>query len=253
VDRLRRADGTECDPAGFRAWLFDLDGVLTRTADAHAAAWKATFDPFLDQEGRVPAFDLVADYLAYVDGRPRADGVRAFLAARGIELPEGGPEDPSGSRTVAGLAASKNARFREVLARDGVATFDATVAVVRGLRARGVATAVVSASANTRTVLAAAGIADLFDACVDGVVVDELHLAGKPAPDSYLEAARLVGVTPDEAVMVEDALVGVEAGRAGGFGLVVGIDHGGQAADLVAHGADVVVGDLGELFGPLPG
>jgi len=247
---MRRADGTEFDPAGFRAWLFDLDGVLTRTADVHAAAWKATFDPFLDHEGLSPAFDLVGDYLTYVDGRPRADGVRAFLRARGIELPEGDPGDPPGAWTVAGIAASKNARFREVLARDGVAVFDGTLAVVRGLRARGVATAVVSASANTRSVLAAAGIADLFDGCVDGVVVDEQHLAGKPAPDSYLEAARLVGVAPGDAAMVEDALVGVEAGRAGGFGLVVGVDHGGQGGALIAHGADVVVGDLGELFDP---
>ena len=244
---MRRADGTRIDPEGFGAWLFDLDGVLTRTAEVHAAAWKATFDPILDAEGVSPPFDPVADYLAHVDGRPRGDGVREFLRSRGISVPEGGPDDPPGARTVAGIGASKDQRFRDVLAEDGVGVFDGALTLVRGLRAAGVATAVVSASENTRLVLDRAGIADLFDACVDGVVVKERHLAGKPAPDSYLEGARILGVAPADSAMVEDALVGVEAGRAGGFGLVVGVDHSGHAADLLAHGADVVITDLGEL------
>ncbi len=247
---MKRADGTEILLAGFRAWLFDLDGVLTRTAKVHAAAWKQTFDRFLDIEGLTPPFDPIGDYLAYVDGRPRADGVRQFLASRGLEIPEGEPGDPPDARTVAGLAASKDARFKEAVARDGVETFDGNIAVVRDLRAVGVATAVVSASENTRAVLASAGIADLFDVCIDGIEVESRHLAGKPAPDSYLEAARLLDAAPGEAVMVEDALVGVEAGRAGGFGLVVGIDHTGQGAELLAHGADIVVTDLGQLTGP---
>jgi beta-phosphoglucomutase family hydrolase len=250
---MKRADGTEFDPAGFRAWLFDLDGVLTQTAKVHAAAWKATFDRFLDAEGLTPSFDPLADYLDYVDGRPRDDGVRQFLASRGLEIPEGEPDDPPGARTVAGLAASKDARFMEALERDGVDVFARNITVVRSLRARGVATAVVSASRNTRVVLARAGIADLFDVCMDGLEVEKRHLAGKPAPDSYLEAAKLLDVAPGEAAMVEDALVGVEAGRAGGFGLVVGIDNGDRRAALLAHGADVVVADLGELMDPVGG
>ena len=247
---MRRADGTEVDLAGFRAWLFDLDGVITRTADVHAAAWKATFDNFLAAKGLTPPFDPVDDYLAYVDGRPRADGVRRFLASRGIELPEGKPGDPPDAWTVAGISASKDARFQEALARGGVEAYEGTLAVVRELRAGGVATAVVSASNNTRAVLASSGIADLFDVCIDGIAVEEHRLAGKPAPDSYLEAANLLSVVPGDAVMVEDALVGVEAGRAGGFGLVVGVDHTGHGAELVLHGADVVVTDLRELLDP---
>jgi beta-phosphoglucomutase family hydrolase len=245
---MKRADGTEFDPAGFRAWLFDLDGVLTQTAKVHAAAWKTTFDRFLDGEGLTPPFDPISDYLDYVDGRPREEGVRQFLASRNIEIPEGSPGDPLDARTVAGLAESKDARFKEALVRDGVEVFDGNITVVRQLRARGVATAVVSASKNTRAVLASAGIADLFDVCIDGLEVEKRHLAGKPAPDSYLEAAMLLNVAPGAAVMVEDALVGVEAGRAGGFGLVVGIDHGNRRAELLAHGADVVVTNLVELM-----
>ncbi len=250
---MRCANGTEVDPAGFRAWLFDLDGVLTRTADVHADAWKATFDPVLDAGGLAPPFDPVGDYFAYVDGRPRADGVRRFLASRGLEIPEGEPGDQPDALTVAGIAASKDARFLEALARDGVEVLDGALSLLGQLRARGVATAVVSASENTRAVLASAGIADLIDVCVDGIAVRERHLAGKPAPDSYLEAAKLLDVVPGDAVIVEDALVGMEAGRAGGFGLVVGIDHRGHSADLFAHGADVVVTGLDQLMGPETG
>lgn len=244
---VRRAGGDLVDPDRFRAWLFDLDGVLTRTAEVHAAAWKATLDPVLAAGGVSPPFDIATDYLAYVDGRGREDGVRTALAARGIELPEGGPDDPPDARTVAAVATAKDARFRRSLAAEGVGVFDGSLALVRHLRSRGVATAVVSASRNARAVLDAAGITDLFDARVDGSVVAGRHLAGKPAPDSFLEAARLLGVPAADAVVVEDALVGVEAGRAGGFGLVVGVDRTGQAAELYAHGADVVVADLAEL------
>ena len=241
------------DPGSYRAWLFDLDGVLTRTADVHAAAWRAAFDRFLDAEGVAPGFDPVDDYLRFVDGKPRADGVRGFLASRSIVLPDGAEGDPPTARTVAGIAGSKNELFRATLARDGVARFDGAVAFVRSLRAAGIATAVVSASENTRAVLGAAGITDLFDVCVDGTVVRDHHLAGKPAPDSYLEAARQLAVAPAEAAMVEDALVGVEAGRSGGFALVVGIGEDGHRADLLAHGADVVVADLADLADPAEG
>jgi beta-phosphoglucomutase family hydrolase len=236
------------DPDVCRAWLFDLDGVLTRTADVHAAAWKAVFDEFLATEGASAGFDPVDDYLRYVDGRPRADGVRTFLASRGIVLPEGDPDDPAGLRTVAGIADAKNRRVLEILESRGVAVYDGAVELVRSLRARGVRTAVVSASENTPAVLRAAGIDGLFDACVDGSVVRERHLAGKPAPDSYLEAARVLGVDPSLSAVVEDARAGVEAGRAGHFGLVVGVDHTGQADELRSHGADIVVGDLAELL-----
>lgn len=231
-----------------RAWLFDLDGVLTRTADVHASAWKEVFDRFLADEGWTPPFDPVDDYLRYVDGKLRADGVRSFLASRGLAVPEGDASDPPTARTVAGVGAAKNRVFLEILEHRGVAVFDGSVALVRALRARGTPTAVVSASENTRAVLLAAGIADLFDACVDGVVVSRKHLAGKPAPDSYLEAARELGVDPGRAAMVEDALAGVEAGRAGHFGLVVGVDRADHADELRDHGADVVVADLADLL-----
>jgi beta-phosphoglucomutase family hydrolase len=237
-------------PTDYSAWLFDLDGVLTRTAEVHAAAWAEAFDRFLDAEGTGPRFDPADDYLRYVDGKPRADGVRSFLASRGIELPDGEPSDPPTAHTVAGIASAKNRLFREILDRRGVSVFDGAVSFVRALREQGVPTAVVSSSENTRAVVDAAGIAELFDVCVDGVVVRNRHLAGKPAPDSYLEAARELGVDPARTAMVEDALAGVEAGRAGGFGLVVGVDHAGRADELRRHGADVVVGDLAELPRP---
>lgn len=242
--------GPDLEPAHYAAWLFDLDGVLTRTADVHATAWKAAFDRFLASDGATPEFDLATDYFRYVDGRPRADGVRGFLASRGIELPEGSASDPPTARTVAGIATAKNELFREALATDGVARFDASVEFVRDVRAAGIATAVVSASENTRAVLDAAGIAELFDVCVDGVLVRARRLAGKPAPDSYLEAARELSVAPGSSAMVEDALAGVAAGRAGGFGLVVGIGTGPHRDELLGHGADVVVADLGELPHP---
>jgi beta-phosphoglucomutase family hydrolase len=246
------------NPKDCRAWLFDLDGVLTRTADVHAAAWKSAFDEFLStftSSARDPSapsaeFDQVDDYLVYVDGRPRADGVRTFLASRGIALPEGGADDPPTAHTVMGIANAKNKLLQEILESRGVAVYDGAVELVGCLRSRGVPTAVVSASENTPAVLRAAGIIDLFDACVDGTVVKRRHLAGKPAPDSYLEAATMLGVDPSLSAIVEDALAGVEAGRAGRFGLVVGVAHSGQADELRSHGADLVVSDLAEL---LPG
>ncbi|WP_267243395.1 HAD family hydrolase [Streptomyces sp. PR69] len=240
-------------PDHVRICLFDLDGVLTRTAAVHAAAWKEMFDAYLreraDREGAVfTPFDAVHDYDAYVDGRPRADGVRTFLASRGIELPEGTPDDPPGAETVNGLGSRKNALVLRKIRQEGVEAYDGSVAYVRAVRDAGLRRAVVSSSANCRDVLAAAGIEDLFDERIDGIVARERRLRGKPAPDTYLAAARALGGEPRAAAVFEDALAGVAAGRAGGFGLVVGVDRTGQADELRAHGADVVVRDLAELM-----
>jgi beta-phosphoglucomutase family hydrolase len=237
-----------------------MDGVLTKTALVHAEAWKEAFDAFLLEETKrtgttYAPFDPESDYERYVDGEPREDGVRNFLAARGIKLPEGDEGDPPGARTVEGVGNRKNELVLEVMRTKGVAVYDGAVALVKRLRHLGVKVAVVSASENTKAALTTAGIIDLFDAFVDGHVVKDLHLAGKPAPDSYLQGAKELGVEPRHAVVVEDALAGVEAGRAGHFALVVGVDNhdvaGGHAyADqLVAHGADVVVTDLAQLMG----
>ncbi len=241
------------DLTAYDAWLFDLDGVVTDTARVHAKAWKAAFDRLLAEEAErtgVPQapFDPVDEYLRFVDGRPRADGVRTFLASRGIRLEEGRPGDPPSARTVIGIADGKNEWVHRALDADGVDVYAGTVTLIEVLRSHEVLTAVVSASENTVAVLAAAGLTDLFDVRVDGLVARELHLAGKPAPDTYREAARRLGVPPARAVVVEDALVGVEAGRSGGFGLVVGVDRHGQVGALAEHGADVVVTDLGELL-----
>ena len=243
------------DIGAYHGWLFDLDGVLTKTAEVHAAAWKQAFDEFLDNEAERTSqtfapFDPIADYGRYVDGEPRADGVRNFLAARGIELPEGSDDDQPDARTVRGLGNRKNELVLEVLRVSGVQVYGGAVALVKALRARGTPVAVVSASENTDAALEAGGIADLFDVRIDGHVVKERGLAGKPAPDSYLEGAKTLGVRADRAVVVEDALAGVEAGRAGHFGLVIGVDHRDHADELRAHGADVVVTDLGELLDP---
>ncbi|MCE3033711.1 beta-phosphoglucomutase family hydrolase [Streptomyces sp. CMSTAAHL-2] len=240
-------------PAHVRACLFDLDGVLTQTAKVHAAAWKEMFDAYLRERAQregtkfVP-FDAVRDYDEYVDGRPREDGVRTFLAARGVRLPEGSPQDPPDAETVQALGARKNELVLRRIREDGVEPYEGSVRFLREVRAAGLACAVVSSSANARDVLAAAGIADLFDERVDGVVTRERRLRGKPAPDTYLEAARELSVEPGAAAMFEDALAGVEAGRAGRFGLVVGVDRVGQAEQLQAHGADIVVRDLAELL-----
>lgn len=240
-------------PDRIRACLFDLDGVLTQTAKVHAAAWKEMFDDYLRERAarcgeRFVPFDPVADYEKYVDGKPRADGTRSFLAARGIELPEGSADDPPGAQTVQGLSNSKNEIVLRRIRHDGVEAYEGSVRYVRAVRDAGLPRAVVSSSANCADVLTAAGIADLFDERIDGLVVEREHLRGKPAPDTFLAAARVLGVPPGEAAVFEDALAGVEAGRAGRFGYVVGVDRLGQADALRAHGADTVVTDLAELL-----
>jgi beta-phosphoglucomutase family hydrolase len=254
----RSADGAAVGlDAGIHACLFDLDGVLTGTASIHSAAWKRTFDAFLrDYDARTgrqdPPFDEGSDYEQYVDGRTREDGVRGFLASRGIDLPEGAEDDAPGTETVYGIGNAKQEAFLKVLDEKGPPVFEGSVAYVHAARAAGLACAVVTSSANCAAILAAAGMSELFDATVDGHDVAAEGLKGKPAPDSYLAGARAVGVAPEHAAVYEDALSGVEAGRAGGFGAVVGVDRiGGQhGAHLSEHGATVVVKDLSEL---LPG
>jgi beta-phosphoglucomutase family hydrolase len=240
-------------PAGIRACLFDLDGVLTQTAKVHAAAWKQVFDEFLRRRAHeagqefIP-FDAVRDYDEFVDGKPRYDGVRSFLASRGIELPQGSPGDPPDANTVDGLGNRKNELVLKLIRERGVEPFEGSVRYVRAARDGGLRRAVVSSSTNCRDVLAAAGIDDLFEAVIDGVLAEREHLRGKPAPDTFLAGARALGVEPRGAAVFEDALAGVEAGRAGGFGIVVGVDRIGQAEALRAHGADIVVRDLSELL-----
>ncbi|MFI9155331.1 HAD family hydrolase [Streptomyces sp. NPDC053367] len=238
-------------PEGIQACLFDLDGVVTKTAAVHAAAWKEMFDAFLrEREG--PAFrpfDAVEEYDEYVDGRPRADGVRTFLAARGIELPEGTPDDPPDAVTVHGLGNRKNVLLLEKIRTGGVEAYDGTLRYIEAARATGMRTAIVSSSANCRDVLRAIGAEHLFDVRVDGVVAAERGLPGKPNPDTFLAAARDLGLEAKQAAVFEDALAGMDAGRSGGFGYVVGIDRVGQTDALYKHGADVVVRDLAELGG----
>lgn len=241
-------------PGRVRACLFDLDGVLTETAAVHAKAWQRVFDAFLSERARASGkpfvpFDVVRDYDLYVDGKPRDDGTRAMLGSRGISLPEGSADDPPTAATVHALGERKNAIFLELLRKDGVQPYPGSVRYVQAVRRAGLRTAVVSSSKNCRDVLLAAGIADLFDARVDGITADEQQLRGKPAPDTYLAAARaLATATPREAAVFEDALAGVEAGRAGKFGFVVGVDRVGQTDALRRHGADVVVTDLATLM-----
>ncbi len=233
------------------AVIFDLDGVITDTASVHAAAWKRMFDQFLadwaDREGEDQQPFSADDYYLYVDGKPRYDGVESFLASRGISLPRGDPGDPPAAETVCGLGNLKDELFLSQLRKEGVASFPSSTALLRGLRASGCRTAVISASRNCSNVLEAAGVAELFDAKVDGLDADELGLKGKPNPAVFLEAARRLGVEPARAAVVEDALAGVEAGRRGGFGLVIGVNRGGHAEELRERGADILVGDLGEV------
>lgn len=230
-------------PASTRACLFDLDGVLTQTAKVHAAAWKEMFDQYLktrSQETGEPfvPFEL-ADYTRWVDGKLRVDGARAFLASRGIAMPDADVQE---------LAKRKDDLMVELLRTGRVETYEGSVRFVEAARRAGMLTAVVSASKHCKEVLESAGIDGLFDARIDGVVAAAEHLAGKPAPDTFLAAARVVGVEPAQAAVFEDALAGVEAGRAGKFGFVVGVDRVGQAAELSSHGADVVVTDLGTML-----
>jgi len=241
--------------AGYRAVLFDLDGVLTDTASIHSDCWKQMFDEYLreraDSTGEpFVEFDIAGDYHSYLDGKPRYDGVRSFLASRNIELPDGDPSDPPGTTTVCALGNRKNVLVNEVLARDGVEPYPGSMRLLDELGAAGVRMAVVSSSKNAPTVLAAAGITERFETVVDGAVAAESGLPGKPAPDTFLDAARRLGVSREEAVVVEDAISGVEAGRNGEFGLVIGVARAGNASALSAAGADLVVTDLGELADP---
>jgi len=240
-------------PDSVTACLFDLDGVLTQTAKVHAAAWKQMFDEYLrrraEQRGEkfIP-FDEVRDYDEYVDGKPRYDGVRSFLESRHIDLPQGTPDDPPDAETIDGLGNRKNEIVLKMIHDDGVEPYEGSVRYVKAARDAGLRRAVVSSSTNCRDVLTAAGILDLFEEIIDGHTTEREHLNGKPAPDTYLAGARAVGVGPDQAAVYEDALAGVESGRAGNFGFVVGVDRVGQADALKAHGADVVVKDLSELL-----
>jgi beta-phosphoglucomutase family hydrolase len=235
-------------PDSVRVCLFDLDGVLTKTATVHMAAWKRTFDEFLRSREPGTAEFSQLDYNRFVDGKPRADGVRDFLASRGITLPEGTPGDAPDAATVSGIASRKNELVLKELEEHGVEVYPGSVEYLRAVKAAGLATAVVTASANGEQVIAAAGFADLIDVRVDGVLAAREGLKGKPAPDTFLAGARLLGVEPAAAVVFEDAISGVAAGRAGKFGYVVGVDRVGHAAELAAQGADVVVQDLSELL-----
>ena len=240
-------------PEQITACLFDLDGVLTDTASVHTRAWKAMFDDFLrkraDTTGEefVP-FDQGADYQRYVDGKRREDGVRSFLASRNIELPDGGPDDPPDAETVHGLGNRKNEMFHETVRKDGVKVFEGSRTYLEAVSKAKMRVAVVSSSANTREVLEVTGLAQYVEHRVDGVTMREENIKGKPAPDSFLRAAELLGVEPANAVVFEDALAGVTAGRAGHFGYVVGVDRVGQADELRRDGADVVVTDLADLL-----
>ena len=241
------------DWTAYEAVLFDLDGVITATARLHAASWKRMFDDYL--RGRASArgepfrpFEMPGDYARFVDGRPRYDGVRTFLASRGITLDDGDPDDAPGGETVCGLGNRKNAMFADLLAGEGVEVYDGSLAVVRHLLRNGVRAAVVSSSRSCEAILRAAGLDDLFELRVDGQLAAQRGLAGKPAPDTFVYAAQVLGVDPSRAVVVEDAIAGVEAGRAGGFGLVVAIDRTGETRALARAGADHVVTDLGDTL-----
>ena len=236
----------------FDAVLFDLDGVITATASVHAIAWKQMFDEFLAAHAErtgtpFVSFEIEGDYKPYVDGRPRYDGVATFLKSRGIDLPRGEPSDDPDQETVCGLGNRKNALIQEVLATDGVEVYEGSVKLVFWLHQQVIRQAIVSSSKNAEAVLEAAGIKDFFEVRVDGVVAAREKLPGKPRPDTFLEGARLLGVDPVRAVVVEDALAGVKAGVNGSFGLVIGVDREGDPEALKEAGADIVVDDLGQL------
>ncbi len=242
-------------PAGITTCLFDLDGVLTQTAKVHARAWKEMFDDFLrdwaeQHDQPFEAFDRPTDYDEYVDGKPRLDGVKSFLESRGIDLPMGSPSDPPEAETVHALGTRKNNLVLDLIREQGVEPYAGSVRFAEEARDRGMRRAVVSSSTNCEDVLKVAGIDHLFEARVDGVVAERENLDGKPAPDTFLEGARMLGAEPSQAAVFEDAQAGVEAGRAGNFGWVVGVDRTGQAEALKRRGADVVVEDLDELIKP---
>jgi beta-phosphoglucomutase family hydrolase len=236
-------------PEGIRGCLFDLDGVLTRTAEVHRTAWAEVFNALLAELGPTPVQPFTeSDYLKYVDGKPRRDGVRDFLASRGIHLPEGEPDDPPTANTIAGVGNRKNELLLRRLQSDGVKVYEGSRKYLDAVRGAGLKTAVVTASANSKAVLDAANLSGMFDVVVDGNVATKRQLAGKPAPDTFLEAAEELGLEAAEATVFEDALAGVEAGKAGRFGFVVGVDRANQAAALKEHGASIVVQDLAELL-----
>ena len=236
----------------YDAVLLDLDGVITDTASVHAACWKQMFDEYLQkraaQKGEAfRPFEIATDYRLYVDGKPRFDGVRDFLTSRGIRLPEGGPDDPPQAETVGGLGNRKNDLVNRIIEDKGVEPYEGSVKLLRQLRDHGFKVAVVTSSQNCTAVLKAAKLDAFFEARVDGDVMHEQHLAGKPAPDTYLAAAKLLSVDPARSIVIEDAIVGVEAGQRGKFGLVIGVARKGNAEELRQHGAQVVVNDLSEL------
>jgi beta-phosphoglucomutase family hydrolase len=239
-------------PDGVTACLFDLDGVLTDTAAVHEVAWKQTFDEFLRQRAEAEGGEFEpfgrSDYLDYVDGKPRSNGVRDFLASRGISLPEGDPDDPPDAPTISGVGNRKNRELVRRIREDGVVVFEGSRRYLEAARDAGLRRAVVSSSANTEDVLAVTGLAALIELRVDGVTIRDEKLAGKPAPDTFLAAAERLDVTADEAAVFEDAISGVQAGRAGGFAAVIGVDRGGNGEALQSNGATVVVHDLAELL-----
>jgi alpha,alpha-trehalase len=243
---------TEVDLSRFKAAILDMDGVVTSSRQAHAAAWKRMFDEYLrkharEHGGEFKPFDDGVDYNRYVDGKPRYDGARSFLESRGISLPYGSPDDQPGKETVCGLGNLKNRYFQEYLEKNGMEPFHSTVDFVHKMQDRKMSVAVISSSRNAKKVLEAAGVRDLFQAIVDGEYMSERNLEGKPEPDIFLEAAKNLNVSPDRAIVIEDAISGVKAGKAGGFGLVIGIDRSGNNPELKDHGADIVVSDLSEL------
>lgn len=238
-------------PQTLDAVIFDMDGVVTRTAGLHAAAWKQLFDEFLKaragKRGSFRPFDIEADYQRYVDGKPRYDGVASFLASRGISLPYGSPDDPPNAETVCGLGNRKDDFFHQILKRKGVDVYESTVRLIRGLKGAGIKTGIFSASRNAGPILAAARIDHLFEAKVDGVDAEELRLPGKPSPQTLLELARRLGASSARTAVVEDAIAGVQAGRAGEFALVIGVNRSEKPGILMAKGADVEVSDLSQV------
>lgn len=250
----RKSDGhIKLDITAFDAFIFDLDGVVTATAAVHADAWKKMFDDFLRRRAErtgapFQPFDIATDYIQYVDGIPRIDGIKNFLASRGIELPEGSPDDEPGKETIHGLSTLKNQYFLEYLDKKGPKVYTSTVNLIRILKQHGLKTAIISSSKNCAEIIETVNLEPLFDVRVDGVISEELGIQGKPAPDIFLEAAKQLNVTPKRAVVVEDAISGVQAGRAGNFGLIIGIARAGEKADLLANGADIAVDDLAEVL-----
>ncbi|GAB6058711.1 HAD family hydrolase [Desulfonatronum parangueonense] len=247
-----RTDAHLLSKSLYDAVIFDMDGVVTDTASLHGKAWKEMFDQFLEHHARQTGqqqapFDLGHDYLQYVDGKPRFDGVRSFLASRGISLPEGDLEAPPGMDSVHALGNKKNALFGKMLEDEGAMAYPGTVQLIQKLHQAGIKTAIISSSKNAEKILRSADVLDLFEAKVDGVDSLELGISGKPAPDIFLQAARELGAEPKRAVVVEDAISGVQAGRAGGFGLVVGVNRGDDPQDLLDNGADIAVSDLDEM------